>query len=151
MKINENTRNDDACRAVALKTQHTDTDTTNGTQEREIINSRRLTEESSQQRRCGNQAHKMAQATHIRLPMSDPLPQCTMLAYVRVSRRCVIYVFGTTPPLVGCFLRTTLNMWGKGSSCTGAFVADPCSCSLRTCFRQQSAGKMSKGLLTRFI
>ena len=53
-----------------------------------------------------------------------------MLAYVRASRRCVIYVFRATPTRLSSFLGTTLNMGGQGFSPAGACVADPCSCSL---------------------
>ena len=42
--------------------------------------------------------YKMQQAAHMRRPIRHPLPQCTMLVHVRGGRRCVIFVFGTTPP-----------------------------------------------------
>ena len=62
-------------------------------------NSRRLTEESSQQQQHVWRVSNTQQIMRMQLSIQNPLPRSTTLEDVCCRRRCVIYVFRATPRL----------------------------------------------------
>ena len=149
-RCSKHTRNDDAWRAVALNTAaHR-----NGCDERNArarnyifatVDGRKFAtatmRKSSAQDGVSN-AHATSKFGPL-APMYN-VGECARESALRNLR--VSY-----DPLLSAFLRTILDIRCQGFSRAGACVADACSCSLRTFFRQQSAGKRSKGLLNHFV
>ena len=111
---------------------------------------RRLTEESSQQHQHVQRISHMQQTMQMQQSIKKPLPRSSMLKHVCCNRRCVIYVFRTTPPAVTLFTHTTLNPGGTGRTYVNVYLLAVHAWSLRTFFRQQSCYEWSEASPIRF-